>query len=360
MSITGGQTKQMKMKKLRFAVIGCGFWARYQLFGWMEMSDQVELIALCDKDLAKAQRLASEFGSPPVYTDAQALLEEEAPDFVDIISDVDTHAHFVRLAAANGVHAICQKPMAPDYETAYDLVKTCREKGVRFFVHENFRWQPPIRRFKALLDAGAIGEVFKGRVTFCSAFPVFDNQPFLAQLDRFILMDIGTHILDIARYLFGEAKTLHCLTKRVNPKIKGEDVANVLMEMQSGAHCYAEMSYTSILEQESFPETLLLAEGSHGSLKLEHGYVLKLTTREGTQAFQVAPPLYHWLDPAYAAVHSSIVETNRSFLQAFQQGTEPETEALDNLKTIQLVFSAYDSASQGTVATIPHITFEQP
>lgn len=53
------------------------------------------------------------------------------------------------------------------------------------FIHENFRWQAPIRAVKQAIDSGLIGKVFKARVSFCSAFPVFDNQPFLAELGTF-------------------------------------------------------------------------------------------------------------------------------------------------------------------------------
>ena len=106
-----------------------------------------------------------------------------------------------------------------------------------------------------------MAEPFKARVSFCSAFPVFDNQPFLAELEHFILTDIGSHVLDICRFLFGEVRSVSALHKEVNKKIKGEDVANVLMEMENGLHCFAEMSYASILEKESFPQTLVLVEG---------------------------------------------------------------------------------------------------
>ena len=47
--------------------------------------------------------------------------------------------------------------------------------------------------------------MFRARVTYSNSFPVFDNQPFLKELEQFILTDIGTHILDTARMLFGEA-----------------------------------------------------------------------------------------------------------------------------------------------------------
>src|SRR5690606_30298126 len=114
-----------------------------------------------------------------------------------------------------------------------DMVRICKDANVSLFIHENWRWQSPIRKVKQLLDSGILGNVFKVRVSFCSGFPVFDNQPFLADLDEFILTDIGSHILDVCRFLCGEADSLYCHTARVNPKIKGEDVANVFMKMKN-------------------------------------------------------------------------------------------------------------------------------
>ena len=130
----------------------------------------------------------------------------------------------------------------------------------------------------------------------------------------------------------------------MNPAIKGEDVANVLMEMQSGLHCYAEMSYASILEKEAFPQTLVLIEGEQGSLHLSNDFELKITTREGTVSKVIKPVMYNWLDPAYAVVHSSIVDCNRDILQGLRGG-QAETTGADNLKTVQLVRDCYASAA---------------
>jgi len=342
------------MKK-NFAVIGCGFWAQYQIAAWQELSEAV-LLAVCDQNPDKARQTAEKFGISRYYTDARELLEKESLDFVDIITNVETHAPLVKMAAERGVAAICQKPLGASLAEAKEMVMTCQKAGVPLFVHENFRWQAPIRRVKTLLDQGAIGKIFKGRVTFCSAFPVFDNQPFLAEIEQFIIADIGSHVLDIARFLLGEVDNLRCLTQRVNPNIRGEDVANVLMEMQSGAHCYVEMSYASILEKEAFPETLLLIEGSAGSIKLEHDFSLSITTREGTQKEQVAPAMYGWVNPDYALIQSCMVDLNRDFLQAFQRGTSAEITGEDNFRTMQLVYAAYESARSGKVVPIrePH------
>lgn len=237
--------------------------------------------------------------------------------------------------------------MASSLAQAQSMVEACQKARVKLFVHENFRWQAPIRALKQAIDSGVIGTPFKARVSFCSGFLVFDNQPFLATLDHFILTDIGSHVLDVCRYLFGEAKSLYCLTQRVNPKIKGEDVANVLLEMRSGLHCFAEMSYASILEKEAFPQTLVLVEGEKGSLYLSNDFVLKTVTRQGLiEQKEIKPALYPWLDPQYAVVHSSIVDCNADLLRGLQ-GNFCETTGNDNLKTVTLVWKSYESAETG-------------
>lgn len=330
----------------RFAVLGTGFWANYQIPAWIEL-EGVELVALYNRTKSKAETIANQFNVPSVYDDVATLLDNEKLDFVDIITDVDTHARFTEMAAKKGIAVICQKPMAPKLAVAKEMVEVCNRYNIPFFIHENFRWQAPIRKLKALLDGGSIGKTFKARVTFCSSFPVFDNQPFLAELDEFILTDIGSHILDICRFLFGEVDTLLCQTHSVNPKIKGEDVANVLMKMQSGISCYAEMSYASILEYEPFPQTFVLVEGEHGSIELTCDCTLRITTRKGTEAVKAEPKIYSWLDPKYALVHSSIVDCNRDILNSLQGKSTAETTGLDNFETVRLVHAAYHSARRG-------------
>jgi len=158
-------------------------------------------------------------------------------------------------------------------------------------------------------------------------------------------MDIGSHVLDVCRYLFGDARSLYCISQRVNATIKGEDVANVLMEMSNGIHCYAEMSYASILEKEAFPQTLVLIEGEKDSLQLTNDFELKIITRDGAIVKEIInPAIYSWIDPAYAVVHSSIVDCNADILNGLMGGF-CETTGANNLKTVDLVWKSYESAA---------------
>jgi predicted dehydrogenase len=331
------------MEPLKFAVIGAGFWSNYQIAAWKEL-EGVELVAVHNRTRDKAESTAKKFAIPRTYTTVDELLNRESLDFVDIITNVDTHARFTLSAAKKGINVVCQKPMAPSLADAELMVNACSEHSVKLFIHENFRWQAPIRALKEAMESKVIGKPFKARVSFCSAFPVFANQPFLAELEHFILTDIGSHVLDICRFLFGEAKTLHCLTQRINKGIRGEDVANVFMEMENGLHCIAEMSYASILEKESFPQTLILVEGESGSIHLTNDFELRITTRKRTTTSFIQPNLYDWVDPDYSVVHSSIVDCNRDILNGLRRGNA-ETTGDDNLKTVQLVWACYESAA---------------
>jgi D-apiose dehydrogenase len=330
-------------KNLRFAVIGTGFWANYQIPAWQEL-EGVELVALYDRTKAKAEGVAHKFNAPKVYDRVEDLLKKEKLDFVDIISDADSHAPLTEMAARHGIPVVCQKPMAPKLDVARRMMETCDRLKVGFYIHENWRWQAPIRKLKEVLDENKIGKIFKARVTFCSGFPVVDNQPFLGELEEFILTDMGSHILDACRFLFGDVNTLLCHTASVNPKIKGEDVANVFMKMRSGMSCYAEMSYASILDYEPFPQTFILVEGEHGSIHLKKDCQLFVTTRGGTEIISARPKEYPWADAKYSLVHASIVECNRNLLGALTGRALAETTGRDNFETVRLVHASYASA----------------
>ena len=333
------------LQVLDFAIFGTGFWSNFQISGWYELSG-VRCVAAYNRTRSKAENMAKKFGIVSVYNDPKKLLDQENIDFIDICTNVDTHLPFVTMAAERGINVVCQKPMASSLEQAKKLLNICSHNHVKLFINENFRWQAPMRLLKSTLDSGIIGRPFKARVSFCSAFPVFENQPFLAKLEHFILTDVGSHVLDICRFLFGEAHRLYCNTQRINPKIAGEDVANVMLQMKSGVSCYAEMSYASLLEKESFPQVLVLIEGSTGSIELTHHHTLKITTESGTRTEVVHPKLYPWIDPEYAVVHSSIVDCQRNILQGLRGGVA-ETTGSDNLKTVELVWKSYESAAKG-------------
>jgi len=336
------------MQKVKIAVFGCGFWSQFQLGGWLELPE-VEIVALYNRTLTRAEARAKQFGIGHYYDDPEAVFRNHDFDVADIITDVDTHRHFVEMAAKHGKDVICQKPMAPNFQTAQGMLHVCKEAGVRYYVHENYRWQPQIRRVKQILDSGVIGEPFRARTAFNTAYPVFDNQPFLAELEQFAITDQGSHQFDVCRFLFGEVSSLYCRTQTVNRGVKGEDVVTTILQMKNGLVCTQEISFASLLEREAFPQTLMLIEGSKGSVRLDIGPEIRVTTKDGTTCKQVTPQRYRWQHPDYKVEPPSIVSCNRNILDDLLGRGKAETTGEDNFKTVTLVFSAYESARNNSV-----------
>jgi predicted dehydrogenase len=332
-------------------LIGAGFWARYQLAGWREAG--AECVAVYNRTRGKAETLASEFGIPAVFDHVDTMLRQSRPDFADIVTGVETHRKYVELAAAHRLPVVCQKPMAETLADARAMQAACESAGVPLLINENWRWQRPLRELKAVLDSGVIGRVFRARIDMISGFPVFQNQPALAELEQFILTDLGSHTLDAARFLFGEAESLYCRTARVHAHIAGEDVATVVLGMQNGATVLVEMAYAgNHLERERFPETFVFVEGAQGSAEIGPDYWIRVTTASGTHIRRCPPPRYPWTDPAYQVVHSSIVPCQRHLLAVLRGEETPETSGAQNLRTMELVFASYDSAAAGQAVRI--------
>jgi predicted dehydrogenase len=104
--------------------------------------------------------------------------------------------------------------------------------------------------------------------------------------------------------------------------------------------------------REVFPQTLAFVEGPRGSIEVCGDYIIRVTTANGTQVTRHAPPRYAWANPAYDVAHASIVECHRNLLAALRGEGAAETTGKDNLKTMQLVFAAYESAARNKVVLV--------
>ncbi len=332
----------------KFGVVGAGFWSSVQTAAWLELRG-VKPFAVCDTNIERARKLAEKYSIPKTYVSAEAMFANETLDFVDIITPPETHERLVLSAIEHNIPVICQKPMSTSLESAENMVKKSKEKNATFFVHENWRWQRPIRKLKEVIDSGSIGDIFRSRIVYSNNFPVFENQPFLKDLDQFMLTDMGTHLLDTARFLFGEADSIYCTTSSISPGIKGEDTATVNLNMKNGSRCNIEMSYTTVEQKTTFPQTFILVEGNRGTLNLGIDYLITQAYKDKTIRRRYPPKQYSWTDPKYKLVQSSIVPANANFLKALNGGTEAETTGEDNLKTLRLVYAAYDSADRNEV-----------
>ena len=246
--------KNPGLKPVRIGLIGCGFYAQNHLHAWRDLaSENASLVAVCDRDESKARTAGEKFGVP-WFTDARHMFEAVKLDLVDITTRMDTHRELAALAAGHGIPAVVQKPFAPNWEECVAIVETAKEHGAWLAVHENFRFATAMLRVKEVLASGTIGDPTWARIAFRTGFDVYKGQPYFYEEERLVILDVGIHVLDLARVFLGEVDRVYCETQRRNPKVRAEDTATMTLRHTSGAVSVVECTYESRRIPDPFPE----------------------------------------------------------------------------------------------------------
>jgi predicted dehydrogenase len=337
---------------LRGALIGCGNVSRYHLQAWAKVpSARIE--AVCDTD---PDRLAAALERAPGakgYASAEAMFEEGTFDFVEVCTRPDSHRELAELAARHGSHVLCQKPAAYVRPDLRAMIVSCDEAGVRLMIHENWRYRPWYRALRAEIDAGTVGRPVRLRIAHRDTRALradgFADQPYLATTPRLILMEMGCHLIDTARYLIGEIQTVHATTARFGRGHVGEDLATLSVYFAGGVLGLFDMSWCAPpdLARPEWALNATVVEGTAGALSLQPDGSLRYVSLTGkVERRPVALP------PDDEVYVGGYLATQTHFIDGLINGTPHETSGADTLKTMDVVWAAYRSAEDDVTVAL--------
>ncbi|GAB2174851.1 Gfo/Idh/MocA family protein [Dongia sp. agr-C8] len=339
--------------KIGVAVVGCGFFAQNHLNAWRDLAkDGVELIAVCDIDAEKAKAAAKNFNVPRWYTDLDELLKKEKPGLIDIVTRVETHREQVLKTVAKKIPTIVQKPFGFNLADCRAMTLAAKKAGVFLAVHENFRFQAPLRRITELLRQGVIGTPSWGRVSFRTDYDIYKGQPYLLNETRFVINDLGVHVCDLARAYLGEVEHVLCETQRRNSKAKGEDTATMMMKHVNGAVSMVECTYGAHRLPDIFPQTLIELEGPKGAIILYKNFDLEIMVGGKITKEHADAEVLHWAARPWHIIQESVLATNAHILNALRSGKPADVSAEDNFKTFACCEAAYKSAATGKAVAL--------
>lgn len=340
----------LRLNGLRGVGIGAGYFSAYHYEAWKRIP-QVEISAIADLDIQKAERMAARFAISRVYSDYEEMLAKEQPDFVDIITPPPTHLDICGAAAARGVNIICQKPLAPTLAEAKELVETMERSGVRFLVHENWRWQPWYREIRSMIDQGMLGQLFSAHFFMRQGDGWREDayrarQPYFRDYPRLLMFETGVHFIDLFRFLLGEVTSVYARLRRLNSHIRGEDSGHVVLGFESGA--------TAVFDANRYnePETGDDPRYTFGTLRLdgERGHL-----RLHPDGRLVVKPLgkpareHPYQRPVSGFAGDSTHSIQCHFVERLRSGARFESEGRDYLVTLQVVEACYTSAAEDRV-----------
>ncbi len=340
-------------RRLRVATVGAGYFSGFHHEAWARI-EEVDLVALCDQDRAKAEDFAARFDIPRVYVDAAEMLDREKPDLLDIVTPPPGHLPLIRLAAERGIATICQKPFCRSLAEAEEAVRVAEAAGILLVVHENFRFQPWYAHAKRLIDEGALGEVFQAIFRLRPGDgqgprAYLDRQPYFQSMERFLVHETAIHFIDTFRYLLGEVEAVFADLRRLNPAIAGEDAGLILFRHASGARSLFDGNrlVDHKAENRRFTMGELLIEGSAAVLALDGDGVLRLRRFGSNQEEFLPSP---WPHTGFGG--GSVERLQRHVVAHLLDGAPVMNPARDYLANLRIEAAVYDSAASGALRVV--------
>ena len=339
-------------KKLRGVTTGAGYFSHFQYEAWNRIPE-VEITALYNRTASKGEAIQEKYDIPKYYSDYKKMIDEENPDFIDIITPPETHLEMCQYAAERGVAIICQKPLAPTIEESQLIAELVEKHNVSFMVHENFRWQPWYRDIKHIIETGTLGEIFHAHFRMRTGDgwgedAYIPRQPFFRDYPRLLIYETGVHFIDTFRYLLGDIETIYAKLRRLNPVIKGEECGQVFFTFDSGATAIYDANRYNEIEVENPRYTFgtLRIDASKGHLELDtNGTITVKLLGEPSYIHD-----YHHENKNFAG--DCVYAIQRHFVDEMLGAKQFESTAQDYMKNVIAVEACYDSNETGQVISL--------
>jgi len=314
---------------VNWGILGAGSVAKRRVMPAMNRHPQCALTALMVRDLSRAEKLAGEFGAVNFYDRAEDLISDDSLDAIYISSPVNLHREHTLAAAGAGKHVLCEKPMALTSGDCREMIDACEEAGVQLQVCFVLRGWPIYHQVKEIVESEKLGKVIEFRAHLAKWTPRSDDDWRLDPLQSGggALIDVGSHYLDLFRYLGGDLKRISCSGSSAIFGWKVEESAFLTVEFQAGSHGILGMSY-------AIPHSgnILEIYGTEGTLFL--GKTLRVVTGDGEEELEAKFPDYY----------SGLLTNFCACLAGEAQPIAPGTDGLDNTVAIE---TAYRALSEG-------------
>ena len=209
-----------------------------------------KLAAIAGRSEAKVREAARRYGFAKAYTDWRAMLDDPEVQVFDNAGPNDLHAEPNIAAAQAGKHVISEKPLGRNAEECKLMWEAVKKAPVKHQVAFNYRFVPAVRLIRNLIDAGKLGRIYHFRAAYLQEWIASEDFPMVWRLESKhagsgALGDLGSHIVDLARYLVGEPKSLMARTETFikqrkdargkMQKVDVDDAFQAIVEYRNGA-----------------------------------------------------------------------------------------------------------------------------
>ncbi len=247
------------MKELRVGIVGYGFIGRMHTLAYLNIPlyydpfpADIKLVGVCAASQASCDRAMHQAGYEFCTTDYKELIRRDDINVINCCAPNYLHYDILIEAMKHGKDIYCEKPLAMNVAEAREIVELARETGIKNQMTLMYRFVPAMMRAKQLVEENFLGRVFSFRAAYLHSGYIDPKRPMSWRLDKSqggggALYDLGSHILDLVRYLLGDFESVYAMTEtfikeRPLPhepdkmaKVEVDDISILMLRMKNGA-----------------------------------------------------------------------------------------------------------------------------
>ena len=345
--------------KVKLGVVGCGGIAQLVHIPSLKRIKEVELVAVCDIYGDVAKGVATKYGIEKYYTDYREMFEKEELDGIINTTWPAAHAEVTIEAAKAGINVFVEKPMAVTVEECKEMIRACKENGVRLMVGFMKRFDPGLAWVKGEIDRGELGEVFAVNSWYCDckihmkyvrAFISEFIRPSVSSpstpkplIDRHLnkLLTHGIHHADLLRWIGGEVKSV---TSHYSETPDRNYISTSILEFESGATGYFQLCGAISGDWDEG----LVVYGSKGTVRAKIRFPY-FKWRSEVTIFK--EDLGGYISRLFPFRDMYLAELEH-FVQCIIHNKKPLPNGYDGLKAQELIYAIYRSAKEGRKITL--------
>jgi predicted dehydrogenase len=249
--------EQLNQPGIGVGVIGYGFMGKVHSNAYLKIPVTYQnpaayprLVAMCGRHENGVRDSARRFGYTRVCTDWKELIDDPDVQVVDNCTPDDMHTAPCIAAARAEKHVICEKPLAMTVQDARDMLDAVMASGVKHMLCHNYRFMPAVRLARKLIDDGSLGTLYQFRGVYLQEVGHRPEEPlenvwYASGTRSGVLLGIGCHAIDLARFLLGEIVSVSGFVKTFNrsrssasggsEEVTADEVNGAIVEFENGA-----------------------------------------------------------------------------------------------------------------------------
>lgn len=338
------------MRKLNFAIIGCGRIAQRHA---EHINNVGKLVAVCDVVIEKADALATKY-SAKSYTNINDLLQAEKDvDVIAICTPNGLHAQHSIQSLRAGFHVLCEKPMAISVHDCGEMIKEAEKANKRLFAIKQNRFNPPVAAVKEAIDKGILGRIYSIQLScfWNRNADYYENSwKGTSDLDGGTLYTQFSHFVDLLYWMIGDVKRAFALTANFahQQTIDFEDTGAVALEFHNGA--IGTVNYTVNSYNKNMEGSLTIF-AEKGTVKIGGQYLNELEYQniEGFEFKDLPEGNKANNYGNYTGSMSNHDKVYENLVDVLLNGSSISTNSFEGLKTVEIIDKIYQSAKQLSV-----------